>query len=261
MTFRGLDPRTQLARWGLAAVALGIVLGATVPRALGSVAATVAAHPANVPWYTERLVAFLAYLAIAGSVVYGLLLSTKLLDAVAHRPISFTLHQDLAAVGHGLAGIHGALLGLDHSVPFSVAQIALPFAAPYRPAWVGVGQLAFYLTAAVVGSFYIRRHLGQRTWRLLHYATFLAFAGATAHGILAGTDSGTPWAWWIYVGSTALVAFLFVYRVVIALGARAGAADPRKPARRDARREGSVAEPGRVAVRTRAAQGASPDFG
>ena len=51
---------------------------------------------------------------MAGSVVYGLLLSTKLLDAIAHRPISFSLHQDLAAIGLGLAAIHGMLLGLDH---------------------------------------------------------------------------------------------------------------------------------------------------
>lgn len=269
MTFRGLHPRTQLARWGLVAVALGIVLGATVPRAVAAVAFTIASHPADLPWYAERLTAFLAYLAIAGSVVYGLLLSTKLLDAIAHRPISFALHQDLAALGLGLAGIHGALLGLDHSVPFSIAEIAVPFAAPYRPAWVGVGQLAFYLTAAVVASFYVRRRIGQRAWRLLHYATFLAFAGAAAHGILAGTDTGTPWAWWLYVGSVAAVAFLFVYRVVLAVGVRAGAGDPRRVAvrrgptvvardERTAPTGGARPVPGRAAPVTRNPR---PDFG
>ncbi len=50
--------------------------------------------------------------------------------------------------------------------------------------------------------------------------TFLAFAGATAHGILAGSDSGAAWTWWMYTGSVALVTFLFAYRLVTALARR-----------------------------------------
>ena len=123
---------------------------------------------------------------MTGSVVYGLLLSTKVLDAIAHRPISFALHQDLAAVGLGLAGVHGALLGLDATVPFSIQQMVVPGLAPYAPLAVAAGQLTFYVTAIVVASFYARRRIGQRAWRALHVLTFLAFAGATAHGILAG---------------------------------------------------------------------------
>ncbi len=127
---------------------------------------------------------------MTGSVVYGLLLSTKILDAIAHRPITFALHQDLASVGLGLAAVHGMLLALDKTVPFTLAQIAVPGLAPYAPIWVAAGQVAFYLMAIVVGSFYVRRQIGQRAWRTLHYVTFLAFVGATVHGVMAGTDSG-----------------------------------------------------------------------
>ena len=112
---------------------------------------------AILPWVFERLFAFLAYIAMAGSVVYGLLLSTKILDVIAHRPITFALHQDLASIGLGLAGIHGMLLGLDKTVPFSLAQIAVPGLAPYAPLAVAAGQVGFYLMAVVVGSFYLRR--------------------------------------------------------------------------------------------------------
>ena len=213
MKFRGLDPRTQVVRWGMFAVAVGIVAGATGPTAIHALATAWEANRASLPWIFERLFAFLAYGAVAGSVIYGLLLSTKLLDAIAHRPITFTLHQDLASFGVAFAAIHGVLLGLDKSVPFSLAQIAVPGLAPYAPVWVAVGQFTFYLMVAVVASFYVRRQIGQRAWRLLHYLTFLAFAGATAHGLAAGTDSGTAWAWWLYVGSTVVVTFLFTYRI------------------------------------------------
>ncbi len=106
------------------------------------------------------------------------------------------------------------------SVPFSLPQIAVPGLAPYAPLAVAAGQGAFYLMAAVIASFYVRRTIGQRAWRLLHYLTFLAFVGATAHGLAAGTDSGSAWAWWIYVGATVPVVFLLTYRILVSRGAR-----------------------------------------
>lgn len=222
MKFLGLDPRTRLTRWGLAAVAVGIVLGATGPSVVHDVAVVWDAHRSSLPWLLERVAAFLAYLAMTGSVVYGLMLSTKLLDAIAHRPISFALHQDLAAIGLGLAGVHGALLGLDATVPFSLTQMAVPGLAPYAPVAVALGQITFYITAVVVASFYARRLIGQRAWRALHVLTFLAFAGATAHGVLAGSDRGAAWTWWMYTGSVAIVTFLFAYRLVTAVARRRG---------------------------------------
>ena len=229
MKFRGLDPRTRWLRWSLPAIAIGIVIGATGPRALDALVATWEANRSMLPWVFERTFAFLAYLAMTGSVVYGLLLSTKILDVIAHRPITFSLHQDLASIGLGFAAVHGMLLALDKTVPFTLAQIAVPGMAPYAPVWVGAGQVALYLAAIVVGSFYLRSRIGQRAWRTLHYVTFLAFVGATVHGIMAGTDSGSAWAWWIYAGSTVAVVFLLVYRIGVSVG-RSRTVTPRGPA-------------------------------
>lgn len=213
VTFRGMDPRTRYVRWGLFAVAVGVVIGATGPTAAATLAGVWDSNRVSLPWLFERLFAFLAYGAVTASVIYGLLLSTKLLDAIAHRPVTFALHQDLAAFGVLFATIHGMLLGLDSKVPFTIAEIAVPGLAPHAPLWVGVGQVSFYLMVAVVGSFYIRRRIGQRAWRLLHYLTFLVFVGATLHGLLSGTDSGAPWAWWMYVGAAMAVTFLLTYRI------------------------------------------------
>ncbi|HEY4753276.1 MAG TPA: hypothetical protein VIH37_08330 [Candidatus Limnocylindrales bacterium] len=221
MTYRGLDPRTSLVRFGLPTVAAGIVLGATLPVAISGFVTVALNNPTSLPWLFERLFAFMAYVAVTLSVVFGLLLSTKLLDAIAHRPVNFTLHQELAALGLGMAGIHGALLGLDASIPFSLSQIVVPGAAPYAPLAVAVGQAAFYVMTLVTASFYVRRHIGQRAWRTLHYLTFLAFAGATAHGIASGTDSGAPWAHWLYLGAMTAVTFLLVYRIGMSLLGRA----------------------------------------
>ena len=221
--YRGMDPRTKLVRFGLPAIGIGIILGGTLPGVISGMSTVLAASPSSLPWLFERLFAFMAYIAVTLSVVYGLLLSTKLLDAIAHRPVNFSLHQDLAAFGLGLAGIHGVLLGLDATMPFSITQMVVPGAAPYSPLAVGVGQVAFYVMALVTASFYARRRIGQRAWRALHYLTFLAFAGSTVHGIAAGTDSSAGWAQWLYLGSMTVVAFLLTYRIGISMVARAEA--------------------------------------
>jgi len=221
--FRGLNPVTGVARWGLVAIAIGIAVGGTAPTAARGLITVVETNPQSLVWLFERLFAWLAYLAMAGSVIYGLLLSTRILDAIAHRPISFSLHQDLAAIGLGLAGIHGMLLGLDHSVPFTIAQILVPGLAPHAPVAVAFGQVALYLMAAVTVSFYLRRHIGQRAWRTFHYVTFLAFAGATIHGIASGSDSNAPWAEAIYITSAAVVLVLLTFRIGMSTAARSAA--------------------------------------
>jgi sulfoxide reductase heme-binding subunit YedZ len=219
MTYRGLPLPVRIAVALALGVAVGAVIAATLPSAVAGIAGLALTTPEKIPWVTSRVTAFVAYLAIAGSVVYGLLLSTKILDAIAHRPVSFALHQDLAAVGLGLAGIHGALLALDRTIHFTLADLLVPFASPYRPIAVGLGQIALYVVLLVTLSFYARRRIGTRAWRMLHYLTFLAFAGATAHGILAGTDTTQPWAFAIYAASTVAVVFLTTYRIVLGVAA------------------------------------------
>lgn len=220
MKYRGLPARTRILRWALVGLVVVIVLAGTGTDALNGLARWLNTDSSGLAWFGSRLFGFLAYGALTASVVYGLLLSTGILDAVAHRTVSFTLHQELAALGLSLTAIHGALLGLDTFVPTSVAQIIVPFAGSYRPAWVGIGQLAFFLSAAVYASLSIRRLIGQKRWRLVHYATFLAFAGATGHGLMTGSDTAAPWAVAIYAAASATVVFLFGYRIVLSVAGR-----------------------------------------
>jgi hypothetical protein len=229
--YRGLPRPVRLAAWAALAVLLGVAIGATAPLALRGIGAAAALAPGKLAWYGVRAIGFLAYFAVAGSVIYGLLLSTKLLDAIAHRPVSFALHKDLALVGLALSGGHGLLLLADHTFAFTPVAIAVPFAAPYAPVAVGIGQLAFLVVAIVTGSFYVRRRIGQRAWRLIHYLTFLGFLGATAHGVAAGSDTSAPWAVWAYLVPVALVLFLFVYRIVVSLVAHAASAPAALPGR------------------------------
>ena len=243
VAYRGLPRPVRIVGWVAVAVTLGAVVGTTAPSALMRLGAVAALRPGLLDWYSVRALGFLAYIVLAGSVLYGLLLSTKILDAIAHRPVSFALHKDLSIVGLILISLHGLLLLGDASYPFSLRSIVVPFASPYSPIAVGVGQLGFYATAVVTASFYVRRRIGQGAWRVIHYATFLAFVGGTAHGIFSGSDSGTQWAFWIYLTPSAIAVFLTTYRIVISVAARRHGS-PADPTRSAALLAGPLDRPG-----------------
>jgi sulfoxide reductase heme-binding subunit YedZ len=83
--------------------------------------------------------------------------------------------------------VHGAVLLGDRYVRPGLAQLVLPFGFPYRPAWVGLGQVAAYAAAAVYASFYVRRRTGYRFWWNLHYG---AGASPGARGSPRGMGGG-----------------------------------------------------------------------
>ena len=62
-------------------------------------------------------------------------------------------------------------------------------------------------------SSYIRRWIGPRSWRLIHYLSYLAFALALGHGIFSGSDTGTGWATAIYAASGLSLLGLTAYRI------------------------------------------------
>jgi predicted ferric reductase len=232
VTHRGLDPRTRPIRWAgflLATAAVLLLFGGPASRVVTD---WLTMEQDRLAWYAIRSLGILSWAALTGSVIYGLLLSTGILDAIAHRTVSFALHQELSAIGLGLALVHAALLTLDSTVPFSIGELLVPFAAPYRPVWVGLGQLGLYLTVVIVASFSVRRRIGQRTWRRLHYLTFLIALAATAHGVMAGSDSGAAFAMPMYGTALVTMVGLTAYRIAIAMRDRGVAPAPPRPATR-----------------------------
>ena len=53
---------------------------------------------------------------------------------------------------------------------------------------MGLGQVGLYLMAVVTPGFYVRRFIGQHTWRLMHVLSFIVFALVLAHELLSGAS-------------------------------------------------------------------------
>ncbi len=163
-------------------------------------------------WYLARAAGLSAYLLLFFNVVLGLAVHSRFLDAVMARWRYFDLHQFTGLLAMGFLALHGlALLG-DHYIGFTLPQLLVPLASSYRPEWTALGIIGLYLLATVVASSYLRSHIGYRLWRSLHYLSFVAYLSALAHGIMAGTDTGEPWARALYLGTGTTVALLALRR-------------------------------------------------
>jgi len=165
-------------------------------------------------WYMSRASALLAYLLLWGSTIWGLLLSTKIIKKSISRPLIFSLHEFLSLLGLGFAVFHGLILLGDRYIDFKLWHILVPFSAPYEPFWVGVGVLSLYLYALLVISFYIRRQIGQKIWRALHYLTFALFGMTLVHSLAIGSDTGFGGIRLVYLISAAIFFFLLCYRIL-----------------------------------------------
>ena len=165
-------------------------------------------------WYLSRATGFVAYLLLWGSVTWGLLLSTGTGRAWMRPPQLLDAHQFLSAVSAGFACFHGLVLMGDRYVSFPLRAVILPFGGSYEPLLVAFGQIATWLALLLIVSFHVRRQIGGRMWRRLHYASFAAFWLALAHGLLLGSERTKVWANVLYLTTASVVTFLTFNRVL-----------------------------------------------
>jgi predicted ferric reductase len=201
----------------LLAVALGAFAAAIVlPNWLPGLSQSLLGSEPKAYWYLSRASAMVAYSLLWLSMASGLIITNKLARLWPGGPIAFDLHQFASLMGLAFALFHALILMGDKYINYNLAQVLVPFnSSGYKPIWVGLGQIGFYLLAIVSLSFYVRKRLGNRTWRLVHYLSFLTFALALLHGIFAGTDSSVLAIRAFYWITGVSLLFLLVYRILI----------------------------------------------
>jgi predicted ferric reductase len=188
-----------------------LLLPAWMPR----MATSLLGENPKVYWYLSRATAFVSISLLWVSMALGLGLSNKMARIWPGAPAAFALHEYVSLLGLAFGLFHALVLLGDHYINFTIAQIFLPFATTdYRPLWVGIGQIGFYVWLIVALSFYVRSSIGQKTWRVIHYFSFVLYTMGLIHGLFSGTDSNAGWAGWYYWTSGGSLLFLLSYRIV-----------------------------------------------
>lgn len=201
----------------------GVAIGAVFLLVVGAIASRAGWVDVDVPrasgtgaWQVARASGFAAFVALSFEVIVGLVVSTRVGDRRLARGQLIELHSWLSPLALALVVGHAAVLLADGYIRFDALDLLIPFVAPYRGVAVGLGVLAAYVAVVVHASFAFRRRLGTKLWRRLHYLSFFAFASAALHGIVAGSDSGQPWAVALYTAPLLTVAVLVAIRTRLA---------------------------------------------
>jgi predicted ferric reductase len=200
----------------LMAVLIGAFAAIVVlPSWIPALTASLSGESPKVYWHLSRSMAFVAFGLLWLSMVFGLLISSKLAPLWPGGPTAFELHQHTGLLGLAFALFHGLILLGDRYIGYTLIQILVPFTSTnYRPQWVGLGQVGLYLMMLVGLSVYVRQWIGKRIWRLIHFLSFMLFVLALIHGLGSGTDSSTVWVQGLYGFSGISVLGLLVYRIL-----------------------------------------------
>ena len=138
-------------------------------------------------WIVARAAGIVAFVLLTLSTWLGLAMSTRILGARRQKSL-LGWHRTIVWTALSMLVPHAGALLFDPVVRFGAPAVLVPFAAPWHAGSVAMGVVAGWLSLMLALSFRMRRWIGQRGWRRLHYASLAAFGLALVHALYTGTD-------------------------------------------------------------------------
>lgn len=217
---------------------LGYIIFRVLPvgQALSSSLAWLfAANTTHTTWYITRAAGWIAYFLLWFSMVWGLVIPTKFFEKFLSPTFAVDFHEYLSLLAIGFVILHVTVLLFDQYLPFTLAQILVPFMSTYRPFWVGLGVIGAYLSGLVTVTFYLRKRIGQNKFKSIHTLSVFGYLGVILHAFFSGSDSSLPIAQLIYLSSFLVVVFMTAYWLLVR-GKQVKQEKSKRPALPNARR-------------------------
>jgi sulfoxide reductase heme-binding subunit YedZ len=157
----------------------------------------------------------------SGVVALVLLTASLWLGIVARsgRPLpgmprfSVTLvHRNLSLLSVVFIAVHVFTLLLDPYAKMTPADIVVPFAGALQPFWLGLGTVAVDLLIAVTVTALLRRRLGLRVFKTIHWLSYALWPVALLHSIGDGTDGRSGWMLLLAAASVLFVIVAVLWR-------------------------------------------------
>lgn len=166
-------------------------------------------------WYVTRSSAVLAWVLLTVSVLWGILLATRVARKIDNPSWLQDLHRYLSGIAIVMVAVHMFSLMLDGYLHLSATELFVPFASHYRALAVALGVLAMYLLVAVWLSSLIKDRLPRSVWKGIHYASYAIVLLVAFHAGWSGTDVTELW-YRITAGTIiGLTAVSLIVRVVV----------------------------------------------
>ena len=168
----------------------------------------------QVLWFATRGAGAVSLLMFTAATCLGLVTVTRFQAAGWPRFFNYEMHRRVSLLSIVFLAVHVLAAVFDPFTSLGLGAALVPLASTYRPLPVALGVIALYLFVALIATSLLRKHIGQRTWRLVHWSSYAMWPLAVLHGLTAGTDGWSTWMLGIDVLCVSAVAACLAWRVM-----------------------------------------------
>ncbi|HEY5154618.1 MAG TPA: hypothetical protein VIJ47_07790 [Acidimicrobiales bacterium] len=172
-------------------------------------------------WYLTRASALTAWAFFTLTMVWGTIVSTRLVQRARARRWLLDLHPYLGGIGLAALVLHIVSLLMDSKAHIALVNVVVPFSTSTNRFGVALGVLGIWILLAVEATSVAKRWLPKKVWHGVHLFSYVAAWAMAVHAVTTGTDMKQPVVAW---GSLVLVALttLVTLRKVLVSGSDAG---------------------------------------
>ena len=144
-------------------------------------------------WYLTRASAMVAWVLMTLTMVWGILLKTRILRGADNPEWLKVTHRYMSGLGLAMIVVHVVTLMLDEYINFGFSDVLIPFSTTFKPTPVALGIFAFYCVVAIQATALAAKSLPEKVWKGVHFTSYIAIILVALHSGLVGTDVGTVW--------------------------------------------------------------------
>jgi predicted ferric reductase len=177
------------------------------------VSALAAAGP-SAYWYLTRGSGVVSMLLLTLALALGVLDVQRVSTPTWPRFVVDGLHRSVSLLAVVFLAVHVLTSVLDSFASIPLPDAFIPFVGSYRPFWLGLGAVALDLLVAVTVTSLLRRRLGYRSWRAIHWLAYASWPVALLHGLGTGSDVRQAWMLLLTVACVLVVLAAVLARVL-----------------------------------------------
>jgi predicted ferric reductase len=174
---------------------------------------TVFAAGVSATWMLTRASGAVSLLLLTAAFALGIADVARWRSRTWPRFAVDALHRNLALTALAFVALHVVTTVLDRFVHIGLLAAVVPFSNSYKGFWLGLGAVAFDLFLALIVTSLLRRRIGLRAWRAVHWAAYACWPVALAHALGTGTDASRPWMLGLAIGCTAVIGAAVIARL------------------------------------------------
>jgi methionine sulfoxide reductase heme-binding subunit len=144
-------------------------------------------------WYASRATGVVAFLLLTLVVLIGITVSRKGRVPGLPRFAVMGLHRRVSLLAVVFLAVHVLSAVADPYVSIRLAAVVVPFTSAYQPVPTGLGAVALDLGFAVLVTSLLRKRIGWRIWRTVHWLAYAAYPVAVLHGLTSAKDLRSGW--------------------------------------------------------------------